>query len=841
MDIPPYAVLSHTWGKDSEEVSYHDVLNGRLDSATTRPTKVTGCCKEAKADGYQYVWIDTCCIDKTNSVELNEAINSMFRWYREAAICYAYLSDFSHMGGNGFSIDFSSSRWFQRGWTLQELLAPLNLRFYDTNWECVGNKGDLCDTVEAITGIPTPFLLGMTELQHASVAQRMSWAAKRVTTRPEDIAYCLLGIFNVYMPLIYGEGNKAFRRLQEQIMKDIDDDSILAWDFNPGKLPREAAPDDVFGGALAPAPSFFANSGQVIPMDRHAHLPIEVHSISLHLAVSLYTTPTGQTLGLLKCGIEGDKERLVGIPLSPAPRGQPNTYFRLEGHQAVLTANSGAPASIIRIQVDGLRKSSSQVACWFHVRKSIRNLELIDVHPNPCWHKERALIEAVAEPTDEGVQRILARFRQSTEPSADFVVVLEIDSDAKPRCSLMIASRNTSLGEIASNAEVWRGMATERECAANNGSLNLAMELETIQASSSQRIFILKPVALQNKPPVTISATTALQLSGATEMLDDLLQASEENRAKAQGLRNDMTDVIQTVAEAKAGLDKIRAEIEALKLEELRAIEKYDRARKQEAELLGKYNRVKKVVVSIWERISGMERFLDIYNSGEEGSEKEDALSKAAAQVLPFAILDEYDHFAGLLIDQASDVTTKDHEGFTPLDHAVLRGQGELARMLIDKGADVSSPGAEGVTPLHNAAERGFIHIVRLLLEKGADVSPPDAQGVTPLHIAAARGLIDIARLLVDKGASLTATNRDGMTPLDVALSEGQDKLFALLTPRKTTKDAGPPPQSRAKLWTPANLGMIEWVTVDKRQRNQTDTRSAIHPKVRQWSRSPMH
>lgn len=228
--VPTYAILSHTWGKDNEEVSFRDVQQGKFEEAETRPIKIGGCCKQAKEDGHRYIWIDTCCIDKANSVELHEAINSMFQWYRSASICYAYLSD---VPADDIPRDpgskFMSSRWFTRGWTLQELLASKNLRFYDSEWHCLGSKGEMCTMVESITGIPRPFLLGIAELHDASVAQRMSWAARRVTKRNEDTAYCLLGIFGVTMPMIYGEGNKAFRRLQEEIMKDIGDDSILAW------------------------------------------------------------------------------------------------------------------------------------------------------------------------------------------------------------------------------------------------------------------------------------------------------------------------------------------------------------------------------------------------------------------------------------------------------------------------------------------------------------------------------------------------------------------------------------------------------------------------------------
>ncbi|KAK3346636.1 heterokaryon incompatibility protein-domain-containing protein [Lasiosphaeria hispida] len=249
---PPYAILSHTWGEDSEEVSYHDVLTGRLNVVETRPIKVSGCCEQAKRDGCDYVWIDTCCIDKTNSVELQEAINSMFKWYQEAEICYAFLSDVptgDEPQNPGSS--FSSSRWFQRGWTLQELLAPFDVCFYDSEWQSLGTKGDLCDAIEEITRIQSSFLLGLEELHDASVAQRMCWAARRVTKRKEDMAYCLLGIFGVAMPMIYGEGDRAFRRLQEQIMKDIGDDSILAWSSSCQRISIRKLQPDCFTGTTS--------------------------------------------------------------------------------------------------------------------------------------------------------------------------------------------------------------------------------------------------------------------------------------------------------------------------------------------------------------------------------------------------------------------------------------------------------------------------------------------------------------------------------------------------------------------------------------------------------------
>ncbi|KAK0746027.1 heterokaryon incompatibility protein-domain-containing protein [Schizothecium vesticola] len=283
---PPYAILSHTWGDDSEEVSYSNVLAGRLDSPETRPAKVSGCCDQARKDGYKYVWIDTCCIDKTNSVELQEAINSMFRWYREAAICYVYLADVPP-GDEIQNPDsrFHSSRWFQRGWTLQELLAPLHLRFYDFSWQFLGTKGELCEAIEDITGIPSPYLLGIHELHHASIAQRMSWAASRVTKREEDIAYCLLGIFDIAMPMIYGEGPKAFQRLQKEIVRSHNsDDSILAWGLYPHTLPS-------FSSALAIHPSQFASSGQIVSRPGPGTDSLDAHTGPVRLNLRILPQP----------------------------------------------------------------------------------------------------------------------------------------------------------------------------------------------------------------------------------------------------------------------------------------------------------------------------------------------------------------------------------------------------------------------------------------------------------------------------------------------------------------------------------------------------------------------
>ncbi|KAE9368926.1 HET-domain-containing protein, partial [Stipitochalara longipes BDJ] len=211
-NTPNYAILSHTWGEE-EQISHRAGYK-----------KIQDCCAKALEAGFQYVWIDTCCIDKTNSTELSEAINSMFRWYENAITCYAYLED---VRPNGPKI--TASRWFKRGWTLQELIAPSDVLFLDHFWNEIGSRASLGRNIEAITGIPAQVLLRNTSLRDHCTAEIMSWASGRKTTRIEDRAYSLLGLFGVSMPLIYGEGANAFVRLQLEIMKFTTDHSLFAW------------------------------------------------------------------------------------------------------------------------------------------------------------------------------------------------------------------------------------------------------------------------------------------------------------------------------------------------------------------------------------------------------------------------------------------------------------------------------------------------------------------------------------------------------------------------------------------------------------------------------------
>ncbi|QDS77536.1 hypothetical protein FKW77_000947 [Venturia effusa] len=223
--MPEYAILSHTWGDD--EVIFQEMTHSSRFSKAGY-TKIRGTCQLAIEHGLQYAWIDTCCIDKSSSAELTESINSMFQWYKNAAVCYVYLQDLPvHVG---FEEGLPKCRWLTRGWTLQELLAPENIEFFDEGWKRRGTKFDYVNNIADCSGIPVAVLRGERDMARCSVARRMAWASKRQTSRIEDQAYSLLGIFDVNMPMIYGEGPKAFRRLQEEIVKRNNDLIILAWD-----------------------------------------------------------------------------------------------------------------------------------------------------------------------------------------------------------------------------------------------------------------------------------------------------------------------------------------------------------------------------------------------------------------------------------------------------------------------------------------------------------------------------------------------------------------------------------------------------------------------------------
>jgi hypothetical protein len=335
-ETPRYAILSHTWG--SEEVSFRDMEtkeSQQTNSMKEGYKKIVDFCTKARCRSFKYGWVDTCCIDKRSSAELSEAINSMYTYYQKAGECYIYLADvkaFSHTkrirdAWAEQMNQIKACRWLTRGWTLQELIANTNRRIYTSDWSevvAIGGLPDIHDIISEATTIPKSVLTQL-RMEDVSVSDRMSWAAHRQTTRSEDMAYSLMGLFGVNMPVLYGEGGeRAFRRLQEEILKSGFDQTLFAWQSD-----QEAS------GLLADSPIHFADHGTRYSQymmgsaspsfSTNVGLAIDMTLVPWSVVVksifldSMHHEPTSDednVVGVLQCRIAGQAViRMIGIHL----------------------------------------------------------------------------------------------------------------------------------------------------------------------------------------------------------------------------------------------------------------------------------------------------------------------------------------------------------------------------------------------------------------------------------------------------------------------------------------------------------------------------------------------
>ncbi|KAK9425006.1 putative HET-domain-containing [Seiridium unicorne] len=306
-DVPSYAILSHTWGET--EVTFNDMLEGERESHSGW-SKIKRCCSRAAADGHEYVWTDTCCIDKSGISELSEAINYMFRWYEQAETCYAFLEDVPRKyqglapGPSDVWVPwiwhFRKSRFFTRGWTLQELLAPRYLVFLDKSWDAIGSREAWADEVCAATGITSE---QQSNFMEACVATKLSWAATRKTASVEDRAYSLLGLLGVNMPLIYGEGERSFIRLQEELIRRSADETIFAWT-------RSHRDIGAAQGFLAPSPEFFILPKPVSPAyTDKAQVGFTLTNLGLQIRANLLSVESSEWA----VGFQSDVFTCIGI------------------------------------------------------------------------------------------------------------------------------------------------------------------------------------------------------------------------------------------------------------------------------------------------------------------------------------------------------------------------------------------------------------------------------------------------------------------------------------------------------------------------------------------------
>jgi hypothetical protein len=426
-----------------------------------------------------YGWVNTCCIDKSSSAELSEAINSMFLWYKNAELCYAYLVDIT--GTDPENREFAASRWYTRGWTLQELLAPKTVIFIAKDWRVIGSKEKLVYTISAITKIHVGAFEGA-NINDFSVAQRISWASRRVTTRVEDTAYCLLGIFNVNIPLLYGEGLKSFRRLQEEIIKNSADQSIFAWVSKKGFLDNISIS---LCGMFTGSPSCFTESGNIMAFwekdisdpysmtDKglHIHFPTLTSTNStgviIILAYCFQDNPVGPIgVRLVPGDFVGDKER-YGRVWTGIPEGE-GFHFGVRSYES----NPGLLVIPLKQAIHAVRKPMfirhKVLGGYPNYRADLlpghtflvselpsRDYRLSDVYPPESWNKNQQLLSLTnnyASPKSNS-QHAVMLFRPNRLELNGFIVALGhlihfIDRGPKVWCDVRKDGPDVSLKDI---------------------------------------------------------------------------------------------------------------------------------------------------------------------------------------------------------------------------------------------------------------------------------------------------------------------------------------------------------------------------------------------------------
>ena len=475
--IPKYATLSHTWSTD--EVTFEEIS---LPSSRSKNgyRKITMTCQLATQAGLQYAWLDTACINKLSSAELTEAINSMFRWYERSEFCVAYLEDLP--AGASLDVHLSRCRWFTRGWTLQELIAPNDVRFYDQDWNFRGSKQDLVGYLTFITGIDKAVLQMQRPLSSITVARKFFWAAHRQTTRFEDTAYCLLGMFDINMPLLYGEEEKAFRRLQTEILNTTPDLSIFAWKLPLTSRRGVRQSGRVYSGLLAESPLAFSESSyDAVPFSAPRR-DFLVTNIGIKTRIPLVLAPgkkgsryvlpldccgsSGKPVGvgLRKCGpdqfVRDDPFDLSEWESLWFPHAQDEMYLltRLPERQAISSSDTnidfGRAFSIAKPRSHVLQIELSET------------MRIYDLWSMARWDDEDQLFFVQRDTAwDSAVLRINAPFFSERKGRPDISGRLECvffavgwsDTKSKgPKCSVLEYSPYaTALSEIQSHLVKW--------------------------------------------------------------------------------------------------------------------------------------------------------------------------------------------------------------------------------------------------------------------------------------------------------------------------------------------------------------------------------------------------
>jgi ankyrin repeat protein len=733
--VPPYSILSHTWGADEDEISLQDIqgynfVYGQDKAGRGRnlPVKVAGCCQQTLKDGRNYVWIDTCCIDKTNAVELSEAINSMYQWYANASTCYVYLADVSAQENPRLADSrFAKSRWFQRGWTLQELLAPKGLQFYDSEWNIIGSRSDLSAVVERIAGIPRPFLLGWASPHVASVAQRMSWASNRHTKRIEDAAYCLLGVFGVTMTMIYGEGLvRAFTRLQEEIVKHIPDETILAWSPNPTQ-PVGAESAKIAGRIFATSPAEFADCGNIISRAQGT-FSIEIVGTCLHLhMIGMAASSTvGIKYGILNCGPGNTTNYYLAIPLIDASAStrsieycrakclRPKKFSKNEAEMIPQTAfvRMGLHQKL-SLDIDSRRA--------FYVEVSLETgMEVTDVAPRDCWQSSSSIITLGEEPGGDLMRHIFIRFRALDGESPDFVAVLEVEYQASPtmtRCHLMTSARDMVLDDLSKRFPSMRSESREHT-RASNGTLSVRLTVYS-ESVAGQAMFVVRLKKIPKPPQVTINASLELELLDTLVNIDNCVQRMECVAQERQSLIGLSQALSTELASTRENLKRVTEQLKQLETIQSSLKTRLEKGEAECQELLAYGSDTLERQSSLEKHGSKLVGHLEDLLKTREGTDT----SKFLAEMLFGAFSSGHLQLAQLILCSDNAINLMDEDGWTALHYATLTGNTSIVKYIIEKGVQRGfKVHVDVVSPFMLAVLAGYEDIVMLLLTTDGNI-----------------------------------------------------------------------------------------------------------------------
>ncbi|KAI0913812.1 hypothetical protein F4823DRAFT_503901 [Ustulina deusta] len=825
--VPHYAILSHTWGLEHQEISFQELQRGEIKTGAGQ-YKFDECCSQAIRDGLCYAWIDTCCIDKTNSTELSEALNSMFKWYKNAKICYAYLCDVD-AGENPLEpqSSFWKSRWFQRGWTLQELIAPDVLRFYDASWNHLGQKRDLVSALVPITRIPRVFLLGTFPLKEASVAQRMSWAADRVTKRKEDLAYCLLGIFEINMPMVYGEGEQAFTRLQEEIIRHTSDDSILAWNF-VGDNPTAKSSEIVSVGALASSPAEFSGSSRIV-VPSGPRRPLNTIGGSLQVKRCVHTDSSGQCFVILQCHKDDQLGQVVGIPVAARPGGY-DDYIRLLGHPYILLSKDVLQTDLqdIRIPIerpDAVDEINLQLG--FFIENTLeKDLQLSEVIPRSSWVEEKDILITNNQTRSGRLHRLWTMFRRQKNESDNFVLVLERywqGSKPQVRHHVMTCNRTIGLDEIKQNFARIDGRDLNKHSASNDTlDLKVTVSLERV---GKQQMFVVRLLRAEEKPD-TYTVTNMLQnykleleVVNSFQKYHQADLNSKKLQTSIKEERLELSPTVKRLAEVRKKIMALQEEQHQLQKVEETAVSYLAKLRSRSQELDTLRDTLLDKAQTLQHRLDKQRRAITVAgNKVEDWTElaikkmlkelppkvriKYESIPDPAHKFLLVAAQNGYELPFRELAKRNIDVNIANGEGESLISIAALHGHKRIVQTLLILGADIEAADENGWSALAQACIGGHSDIVRLLLDYGANIDNRDSRLRTPLFLAVVGGRLAVVEQLLDHGANTNSMEwSHSWTALMAAAMGGHERIAQLLLYRGANKDLRDRDGHTAQYW----------------------------------------